>query len=52
MSIPGVVDKLGLSFHNICGLHQVVDSIPPRAQWKTCQLWYKSDPNEKHTIYH
>jgi hypothetical protein len=47
-----VVDKLGLSFHNIRGLHQVVDSIPPRAQWKTRQLWYKSDPNDKHTIYH
>ncbi|KAG1845829.1 hypothetical protein F4604DRAFT_1595367 [Suillus subluteus] len=52
MAIPGVVDKLGLSFHNIRGLHQVVNGVPARAQWKTRQLWYKSDPEDKHTIYY
>ncbi|KAG1800739.1 uncharacterized protein HD556DRAFT_1438739 [Suillus plorans] len=52
MVIPGVVDKLGLSFHNIRELHQVVDGVPPRAQWKTRQLWYRSNPEDKHTIYY
>ena len=25
---------------------------PPRAKWKTRELWYKSDPDDKHIIYY
>jgi len=46
------VEKLGLSFHNIRGLHKVVDGIQPRAAWKSWQLWHKSDPQDKHTIHY
>jgi len=28
----------------------MVDSIPSRAEWKTKELWYKSDLEDKHTI--
>jgi len=28
----------------------MVDSIPSRAEWKTKELWYKSDPEDKHTV--
>jgi hypothetical protein len=30
----------------------MVDSIPSRAEWKTKELWYKSDPEDKHTIHY
>ncbi|KAG1735953.1 uncharacterized protein EDB91DRAFT_1235852 [Suillus paluster] len=52
MAIPGVSERLGLSYHNIRGLHKIVDSVPPRACWKTRELWFKNDPEHKHTIYH
>ncbi|KAF9521723.1 hypothetical protein CPB83DRAFT_801223 [Crepidotus variabilis] len=42
LSIPGVVEKLGLSYHNIRSLHQTIDEIPERAgEWKTDLLQYK-----------
>lgn len=33
-------------------LHQVVDSIPSRVKWTTRDLWYRSDPDAKHTIHY
>ena len=30
----------------------MVDSIPERAKWKRCELWYKSDPEDKHVIHY
>jgi len=30
----------------------VVDSIPERAKWKRCELWYKSNPEDKHVIHY
>jgi Plavaka transposase len=47
-----VAEKLELSYHNIRGLHKKVDSVPPRAKWKTRELWYKSDPEDKHIIHY
>jgi len=47
-----VAEKLGLSYHNIRGLHKVVDSVPERAKWKRRELWYKSDPEDKHVIHY
>jgi len=47
-----VVEKLGLSSHNIRGLHQVVDSVPARAEWKTQELWFKSDSDAKHIVHY
>ncbi|PPQ75356.1 hypothetical protein CVT26_015158 [Gymnopilus dilepis] len=51
LEIPGVVEKLGLSYHNIRALHQKIDSIPERAGvWETKHLFFNDDPNEKYTI--
>jgi len=33
-------------------LHKIVNSIPPRAYWKTCKLWFKNNPEDKHIVYH
>jgi len=30
-----VVEHLGLSYHNTCKLHQIIDNIPPCAEWQT-----------------
>jgi hypothetical protein len=30
----------------------VVDSIPACAEWKSQELWFKSDPDAKHTIHY
>ncbi|KAF9226844.1 hypothetical protein BS17DRAFT_794275 [Gyrodon lividus] len=38
LAIPGVINQLGLSYHNICGLHQI--------------LWFKCDPDDKHFLHH
>lgn len=47
-----VTERLGLSYHNIRGLHKIVDSVPPRARWKTRELWFKNNPEDKHIVYH
>jgi hypothetical protein len=46
-----VKEKLGLSYNNIRGLHQIVDtSIPSRAIWQHKYLSFADTPNEKHLI--
>ncbi|KAJ7842674.1 hypothetical protein B0H14DRAFT_2359498 [Mycena olivaceomarginata] len=51
LKIPGVREKLGLSYQNIRGLHQIVDSIPERAEtWMTKSLSFPDRPHEKHII--
>jgi hypothetical protein len=30
----------------------MVNSVPDRAKWKTRELWYKSDPEDKHIIHY
>lgn len=45
------MEKLGLSYHNIRGLHQKVDSIPERSGiWQTKHLSFNDKPDEKYTI--
>jgi hypothetical protein len=47
-----VVEKLGLSYHNIRALHQKVDKIPERAgDWQTRTLTFKDRPNDKFTVH-
>ncbi|KAJ7852764.1 hypothetical protein B0H14DRAFT_3656681 [Mycena olivaceomarginata] len=51
LEIPGVREKLGLSYQNIRGLHQIVDSIPERAEtWMTKSLSFPDHPHKKHII--
>ncbi|KAJ7625428.1 hypothetical protein B0H17DRAFT_1287118, partial [Mycena rosella] len=46
-----VREKLGLSYKNIRGLHQIVDDIPERAgEWMTKSLSFPDRPGEKHFI--
>lgn len=48
---PQVVDKLGLSYHNIHALHKVVDSVEERAgEWKTSILNFDDSPDDKFTV--
>ncbi|KAF8958087.1 hypothetical protein BDZ97DRAFT_1668977 [Flammula alnicola] len=53
LEIPGVVEKLGLSYHNIRALHQKLDAMPEKAgEWKTRQLSFKDKPDEVFTLRH
>lgn len=48
-----VVEKLGLSYRNIVGLHKSVDSIPPRAgEWKVRRLRFKDRPEDEFILRH
>ncbi|PPQ92723.1 hypothetical protein CVT25_013764, partial [Psilocybe cyanescens] len=51
LAIPGVVEKLGLSYKNIRVLHQKLDNIPEKAgEWQTKHLFFKDKPSETFTI--
>ncbi|KAJ7097473.1 hypothetical protein C8R44DRAFT_643642 [Mycena epipterygia] len=51
LHIPGVCEKLGLSYTNIRGLHQIVDNIPECAgSWTTKTLSFPDHPHEKYLI--
>ncbi|KIK78153.1 hypothetical protein PAXRUDRAFT_85434, partial [Paxillus rubicundulus Ve08.2h10] len=50
LEIPGVVDSLGLSYHNMHTMHQVVDIIPGCSKWKTCYISFPDQPEDKHFI--
>ncbi|PPQ85135.1 hypothetical protein CVT25_004249, partial [Psilocybe cyanescens] len=51
LAIPGVVEKLGLSYKNIRVLHQKLDDIPEKAgEWQTKHLFFKDKPSETFTI--
>ncbi|KAG2747731.1 hypothetical protein P692DRAFT_20737370 [Suillus brevipes Sb2] len=50
LSIPGVVENLGLSFHNSRAMHQIVDTIPSRSLWHTTYLSFPDDPEERHMV--
>ncbi|KAJ7064424.1 hypothetical protein B0H15DRAFT_807765 [Mycena belliarum] len=51
LDIPGVKTKLGLSYTNIRGLHQIVDSIPDRGgDWTSKTLSFPDRPDEKYLI--
>ncbi|KAF8868438.1 hypothetical protein CPB84DRAFT_1819214 [Gymnopilus junonius] len=47
LEIPGVVENLGLSYHNIRGLHQKLDAMPEKAgEWKTQNIVFKDKPEQ------
>ncbi|KAE9387634.1 hypothetical protein BT96DRAFT_960358 [Gymnopus androsaceus JB14] len=53
LQIPGVIEKLGLSYHNVRGLHKCVDSIRPKAgDWKVRCLRFKDCPDEEFILRH
>jgi len=50
-----VVEKLGLSFHNVHSMHKKIDSMPDRAgKWRTTSLSFRDEKNEMEsfTIWH
>ncbi|KAF8877757.1 hypothetical protein CPB84DRAFT_1688621 [Gymnopilus junonius] len=52
LAIPGVQERLGLSYNNIRSLLKKVDSIPDRAgEWQTKELFFRGEPDEKFTIH-
>ncbi|KAF8165815.1 hypothetical protein B0H34DRAFT_794159 [Crassisporium funariophilum] len=51
LEIPGVVEKLGLSFHNIRALHQKLDGMPEKAgEWQTKHLSFQDSPDDIFTM--
>ncbi|TEB25366.1 hypothetical protein FA13DRAFT_1756601 [Coprinellus micaceus] len=53
LDIPGVVEKLGLSFNNVRRLHQMVDGQPDKVgEWTTSNLSFRDDPSTTFTICH
>ncbi|EPS93266.1 hypothetical protein FOMPIDRAFT_1084476, partial [Fomitopsis schrenkii] len=50
LSIPGVVERLGLSFKDVRELFIKVDTIPDRATWQTTSLVFPDRPEEKHFV--
>ncbi|KAI0733701.1 hypothetical protein C8Q72DRAFT_880835 [Fomitopsis betulina] len=53
LSIPGVVEKLGLTFKDVRELFMKVDGIPDWASWNTSSLTFPNRPDEAHLIrYH
>jgi hypothetical protein len=48
-----VVEKLGLSFHNVRALHQKIDDMPDRAgSWQKKSLSFRDLPGEDFTVWH
>jgi hypothetical protein len=44
-------EKLGLSYNNIRGLHQIIDnSIPSKSPWKHTHLSFDDSPEERHLV--
>ncbi|KAG2051737.1 hypothetical protein BDR06DRAFT_983479 [Suillus hirtellus] len=52
LAIPGVQEKLGLSYHNTRALHKSLDTIPPRAEWHSKKLAFEDCPNDEYNIYY
>lgn len=51
LTFKQVMDKLGLSYHNIRSLHQKVDKMPDRAgPWLTRTLPFRDQLEEKYVI--
>ncbi|KAF8906945.1 hypothetical protein CPB84DRAFT_1632244, partial [Gymnopilus junonius] len=51
LSVPGIREKLGLSYNNMRALLQKVDSIPDRVGvWQERSLSFRSNPNDVYTI--
>ncbi|KAF9218666.1 hypothetical protein BS17DRAFT_719962 [Gyrodon lividus] len=50
LEIPGVVERLGLSYHSNRVMHQVVDAIPACAEWQTCYISFPDQPDDKYSV--
>ncbi|KAH9916704.1 uncharacterized protein B0H18DRAFT_884628 [Fomitopsis serialis] len=50
LSIPGVVEKLGLTFKDVRELFIKVDALPDRAAWKTTSLTFPDRIDEEHLV--
>lgn len=51
LKIPGVIQKLGLSFKNVRGIRKTIEKIPSAsAKWKSKVLRYADRPEEKFII--
>lgn len=47
------MEKLGLSYKNVAGLHKCVDSIRPRAgEWMVRRLAFADSPDEEFVLRH
>ncbi len=47
------MEKLGLSFQNVCALHKKIDAMPDRAgTWQTKSLSFRDLPGEEFKIWH
>ncbi|KAG1844084.1 hypothetical protein DFJ58DRAFT_731389 [Suillus subalutaceus] len=51
-AIPGVQERLGLSYHNTRALHKSLDVIPPRAEWHSKKLAFEDRPNDEYNKYY
>lgn len=53
LEIPGVVEKLGLSYKNVREIHQLVDSLQAsRDNWKSQTLGFEDNPQESFSIHY
>ncbi|PPQ84187.1 hypothetical protein CVT24_001862, partial [Panaeolus cyanescens] len=53
LQIPGVVEKLGLSFHNSRALYKRLDVIKNKAgEWKTSRLRFNDNDDEEFIVRH
>ncbi|KAI5117089.1 hypothetical protein M0805_000569 [Coniferiporia weirii] len=50
LKIPGFVDRLGLSFHNMDNLHKKIDGLPGMAPWHETTISLADEPDESHLI--
>ncbi|KDQ49172.1 hypothetical protein JAAARDRAFT_201091 [Jaapia argillacea MUCL 33604] len=50
LAIPGVKEKLGLSYKNVLGIHRLVNSIPKQAPWLQRSIILQDNPEEQHLI--
>jgi hypothetical protein len=41
-----------LEYHNIRGLHRIVDSIPARAKWQSTHLAFADKPQDKYQLHY
>ncbi|KAJ8508384.1 hypothetical protein ONZ45_g9337 [Pleurotus djamor] len=51
LSIPGVAERLGLSFKTVREIHEKVDNLPPKAgEWKAQILKFADRPGEEFVV--
>ncbi|KAI5835810.1 hypothetical protein K523DRAFT_217684, partial [Schizophyllum commune Tattone D] len=52
LAIPGVYERLGLSFKNTYHMHKTINKLDKRAgEWHTELMRYPDTPDEEHVLY-